>query len=86
MTKEQTIALIIFLLVVTAVIAIIILVVARNEKYKKFIEENSQSIKKIEEINSRYIFKTYNQTVSFYHQFDKNFLENIYQIYHLIYL
>lgn len=70
MTKEQTIALIIFLLVVTAVIAIIILVVARNEKYKKFIEENSQSIKKIEEINSRYIFKTYNQTVSFYHQFD----------------
>ena len=70
MTTKQIISLVIALLIIAAVLALVIFVAIRNSKYRKFVIENSQSLKNIKEINTRYAFKTYEPVVKFYHRFD----------------
>lgn len=70
MPKETIIALIIISIVAVGIIALIIFISVRNAKYKKFVLANSESIKKLDELNRKYLFNIYNSEITFYHRFD----------------
>ncbi len=70
MTKEQVVGLSIFLSIVIAIVTLLIFVAVRNNIYKKFVIANSDSIKRIKELNNKYMFREYINTVRYHHRFD----------------
>lgn len=70
MNKEALIALVVFLSILAAVITLTIFILVRNSKYKRFVLSNSESIKKLEELNNKYDFIIYEPNIDFYHRFD----------------
>ena len=70
MSKEFTIFLIVLGSVIAIVLALIITFSIINSKYKKFVFENSESIKKLRELNNRTLFKTYTSHFPLRYRYD----------------
>ncbi len=64
------IVLFVFLVLLVTAITLIIVFFVRNKKYKNFVLQNSDSIKKLCAINKEYVFRQYTKNQSLYYKFD----------------
>lgn len=67
---NQFITILVLAIVFICLIVLIVLLIVRHNKYKDFVLKNSESIKLIEDINQKYIFKKYTSRINVYFRFD----------------
>lgn len=70
MAKETIFTLIIIAVVLSSTIGLVFFFSFRKAKYEQFVLSHSESIKKIDQLNTNYTFKAFRTNISFYHRFD----------------